>query len=376
MKVIIAPDKFKGSLSAQEACAAILAGLRDIHPKIQSISLPLADGGNGTAQILTECSKGKMIPCRVHDPLFREIDSNFGISGDGETAFVEMASASGLELLKKEEQNCSYTSTYGTGELILAACKKYVRRIILCIGGSATNDGGIGMATALGYRFLDVNNKLLEPIGANLEFICKIDDSKIEPALEKIEVEVACDVNNPLTGHSGAAWIYGPQKGASRDELQKLDMGLMNLAKIVELKYNKLIDKIPGSGAAGGLGGGAIIFLHANLKKGIDIVLNYLQFEEHLKSCTLVITGEGKLDRQSLHGKVIQGILERTCNYKVPVIAMTGILELSSEEIRACGLQQAYCINPEGTSLPEAISNATSYLRIATAKMASEILSA
>lgn len=374
MKVIIAPDKFKGSLSAREASEAIHKGLNDIIPGIQAIDLPLADGGNGTAAILADCSNGKMISCKVHDPLFREIDSSFGISGDGETAFVEMAAASGLELLKKEEQNCYNTTTFGTGELLLGACRENVRRIILCIGGSATNDGGIGCAAALGYRFLDANKKLLEPVGRNLQFIHEIDDSTIYAAIKGVEIDVACDVDNPLTGISGAAWVYGPQKGASREELRQLDLGLLNLAGVAHLKYKKLIDKIPGSGAAGGLGGGAIIFLQAKLNRGIDIVLNYLHFEELLTSCELIITGEGKLDKQSLHGKVIMGLLKRALNCNVPVIALTGILELTPEEIKTCGLLQAYCINPPGTPLEEALSNASYNLRTTTAKMASEIL--
>src|SRR5664279_2826153 len=191
--------------------------------------------------------------------------------------------------MKNEERNCYYTSSIGTGELILGACRENVKKIILCIGGSATNDGGIGMAAALGYRFYDANNALLKPIGSNLEFIHRIDDSELDPGISKIEVEVACDVDNPLTGPSGAAWIYGPQKGANEGELRKLDFGLINLAKVVHSKYGISIEDIPGAGAAGGLGAGAIIFLKAKLKSGIEIVLDYLKFEEQLKSCDLVI---------------------------------------------------------------------------------------
>jgi glycerate kinase len=374
MKVIISPDKFKGSLTAKEACEAITVGIRDQFPDIQIIELPLADGGNGTAEILADSSNGRMIPCRVHDPLLRIINSSFGISGDGKTAFVEMAAASGLELLKNEECNCYYTSSFGTGELILAACKENVQKIILCIGGSATNDGGIGMAAALGYRFLDINNNLLETIGKNLEFIHGIDDSGIDPFIKNIEIEVACDVDNPLTGPSGAAWIYGPQKGASKEELKKLDFGLENLAEIVYSKYGCSIKEVPGSGAAGGLGGGAIIFLHAKLKRGIEIVLNYLQFEEHLKSSQLVITGEGKLDKQSLSGKVIQGVIQAASKYKVPVIALAGKVELSEHEIKKCGLQKAYCINEPGVSIEDALKNASANLRAVAGKMALETL--
>jgi glycerate kinase len=374
MKVLISPDKFKGSLTAREACEAINAGIRDQFPDIQTIELPLADGGNGTAEILADSSKGRMISCRVHDPLLRMINSSFGISGDGKTAFVEMAAASGLELLKNEERNCYYTSSFGTGELILAACRENVNKIILCIGGSATNDGGIGMAAALGYRFLDINNNLLETIGMNLEFIQNIDDSGIDPIIKNIEIEVACDVDNPLTGPLGAAWIYGPQKGASKEELQRLDFGLENFARAVHVKYGYSIREIPGSGAAGGLGGGAIIFLHAKLKRGIEIVLDYLRFDEHLKSSQLVITGEGKLDKQSLSGKVIQGVIKAASKYKVPVIALAGKIEISETEIKNCGLQKAYCINARGVSIEEALKNASANLRSAAGKMALETL--
>ncbi len=372
MKIIIAPDKFKGSLTAREACNAIREGIMDKFPEIETIELPLADGGNGTAEILAASSNGKMISCRVHDPLFRLIHSSFGMSGDRQTAFVEMAAASGLELLNKDERKCYFTSSIGTGELILAACRENVKKIILCIGGSATNDAGIGMASAIGYRFFDSNNNLLEPVGKSLEFIHHIDDSEIDPGIKNIEVEVACDVNNPLSGPSGAAWIYGPQKGADEAELQKLDKGLENFAKIAEEKYGISIRDMPGSGAAGGLGGGAIVFLNAKLKKGIDIVLNFLQLEEYLKTSQWMITGEGKLDRQSLSGKVIHGLAGLSAKYNVPVIALTGKVELTISEIKECGLHSAYCITPVESSLEDALKNASANLRNMAGKMALE----
>ena len=372
MKIIIASDKFKGSLSASEACTAIREGIIDKFPTIETIELPLADGGNGTAEILAESTHGKMISCKVHDPLFRLIKSRYGISGDGNTAFVEMAAASGLELLKNEERNCYNTTTLGTGELILEACNKDVKKIILCIGGSATNDAGTGMATALGYRFYDADNNLLEPIGKNLQLIHNIDDSKVDTRLNNIEFEVACDVDNPLYGPMGAAWIYGPQKGAGEDELRALDKGLQHFATLAEQKYGYNVQSIPGSGAAGGLGGGALIFLSAKLIRGIDIVLAFLKIEEQLRNSSWVITGEGKLDLQSLNGKVIQGLARLSAKYQIPVIALAGKLELSEAEIYECGLRSAYCITPPGSSQEEALKNASANLRHMAGKMALE----
>jgi len=372
VRIIIAPDKYKGSLTAKEACEAIRKGIKDIYPETETIELPMADGGNGTAFILAEASGGKMISCNVHDPLNRIISSSFGISGDGKTAFVEMAAASGIQLLLPEERNCYYTSTFGTGELILAAMNKAAQKIILCIGGSATNDAGIGMAAALGYQFMDSDDNLLEPIGKNLQFIHRIDDSNAHTSLRKIEFEVACDVDNPLAGPNGAAWIYGPQKGANECELRQLNKGLEQFAFVVQEKYSVSVLNIPGSGAAGGLGAGAIIFLHAKLRRGIEIVLNFLCFEKLLKSSNLIITGEGKLDSQSLNGKVIQGIAQLAAAYKIPVIAIAGSVELTEDEIKKCGLFKTYSITPEGTPLEIAIKEASANLRSTAGKMALE----
>ena len=232
------------------------------------------------------------------------------------------------------------------------------------------------MASALGYRFLDANNKLLEPIGKNLENIRDIDDTAIDPVIKDIEFDVACDVNNPLTGPEGAAWIYGPQKGASKEQLQKLDIGLRVLAKVVYKKFGEKINNVPGSGAAGGLGGGALIFLHAKLQRGIDLVLNYLNFEQLLSSCEFVITGEGKLDKQSLMGKAISGIMKKASICKVPVIVMAGIIDLTPEQLNQCAIHKAYCINPSGIQPEVAIVNARDNLRQTSCKMAFEILKA
>jgi glycerate 2-kinase len=372
MKILVAPDKFKGSLSAMEACAAIRSGILDYFPNAEIVELPMADGGNGTAEILAQSSGGHMISCKVHDPLFRNINSCFGISGDMQTAFVEMAAASGLELLKIEERNCYNTTSYGTGELLLCAAEAGVKKIILCIGGSATNDAGTGMAAALGYRFIDSNNNTLEPVGRNLEYIADIDDSNVSIAFKNIEIEIACDVDNPLFGENGAAWVYGPQKCADREELEKLDLGLQNFADIAYKKFGISVNEIPGAGAAGGLGGGGLVFLQAKLRKGIEIVLNYLNYEQQLVASNWVVTGEGKLDNQSLRGKVISGITGLARLNKVPVIALAGKLDLTNAEIKECGLYRAYSITPGEMSLEEALKNASANLRTAAGKMALE----
>ena len=297
------------------------------NPAFECLQFPLSDGGDGTAEILTYHSQGKMVSVRVNDPLFRPVQVMYGFSKDGKTAFIEMAAASGLKLLKPEERNCLHTTTLGTGEMIMDAVRKGVKKIILGIGGSATNDAGIGLATALGYKFYDASGNLLKPTGENLVKIASIDDSSLKFNTKEIEVLVACDVENPLYGPQGAAKTYGPQKGADEKAIEILEEGLKNFDRQVKKKYGKTLNELKGAGAAGGLGAGAYLFLGGKLQPGIHLIMEFTKFEETLKHVDLVITGEGKIDRQTASGKLIKGILEIARPHKIPVMALCGTLE-------------------------------------------------
>lgn len=356
MTILIAPDKFKGSLSAKEVCEAVYDGLIKLDPSLSIISVPLADGGEGTSELLTINSKGSVINCSVSDPLFRKINATYGVSGDGTTAFIEMANASGLHLLTKEERNPLNTTTYGTGELIADAIASGVNKIVLAIGGSATNDAGIGMAAALGIKFMDKNGDELQPIGSNLIHIHSIDDTHFLIKQKKLEIVVLCDVDNELYGPNGAAFVYGPQKGADSAAVQLMDHGLKHFASIVEKELNVDIH-FPGAGAAGGLGAGAKVFLNASFTRGIDFILKALKVEEQIKLVDLVITGEGKMDDQTLSGKVVMGVAKLAQNYHKPVLAIVGKNELSDEKIRLMDLKKVIQLVDRETSSSEAMRN-------------------
>jgi glycerate kinase len=324
MTILVAPDKFKGSLTAEEVVEAVSEGIMSFDPSTGVICFPLADGGDGTARILTLHNHGRMVKIRVNNPVFEPVEAQYGLSGDGLTAFVEMSAASGLRVLAPEKQNCFHTSTYGTGELILDALRRGACRIIMGIGGSATNDAGIGMAAALGYRFLDEQGRTLDPVGRNLAVISRIDASQVPETNHPSEVQVACDVDNPLYGKRGAAYVYGPQKGASPEELDLLDEGLMNFARVVREQMGLDVAEIPGAGAAGGLGAGCMVFLNARLVPGIRLVMEQSGFEEAARQCDLIITGEGRVDEQTFRGKVIDGVCRVAAKYHKPVLVICG----------------------------------------------------
>lgn len=260
MKIILAPDKFKGSLTGNEFCDVVTIGIKKTIPTAEIIRLPLADGGDGTIEVLANPLQGELISVQVNDPLFRKIEASYLWIETKQTAFIEMAEASGMKLLQAAEQNCRKTTTFGTGEIILKAIEKGAKTIILGIGGSATNDCGIGMAKALGYNFLDKNNQEIIPIGENLSSIQQIDTSKVHPKLASIDFKIACDVTNPLHGLQGAAHVYGAQKGASQNDIELLDNGLIHIAKIFQKEFNIDAQNIEGSGAAGGMGAGTTVF--------------------------------------------------------------------------------------------------------------------
>lgn len=355
MKILLAPDKFRGSLTAAEVCKAMSEGIRKVLPDAEILPIPMADGGEGTTEILTLNAGGQMSPVLVSDPLGRVIEAQFGLSADGQTAYLEMAAASGLRLLQPHERNPLQTTTFGTGELIQAAINKGAIRIILGIGGSATTDGGIGMAAALGWRFEDKSGQNLVANGAILAQIQKI----IPPAtFPQIEIQVACDVTAPLYGPTGAAYMYAPQKGADAEMVAQLDEGLKHLATIVERDFGVNLANVAGTGAAGGLGFGLLFFLKATLKEGVKIVMEQTRFEEQLRGVDLIFTGEGKMDDQTLQGKLIAGIAQAAQQNGIPVFALCGTLLLSPEEVQRIGLIYATSILNRPMTLNEAIAYA------------------
>jgi glycerate 2-kinase len=364
MIILVAPDKFKSSLTARQVCEAIKEGLLAINPALSITSIPLADGGEGTGELLTYFSSGSYVKVKALDPLFREINSGYGISSDGKTAFIEMAKISGLQLLQPEERNPLYTSTFGTGELIRHAMKHGARHIILGIGGSATNDAGIGMAEALGFSFYSSDDKKLKPTGENLQHISRVEKQNVDPLLPQTKFTVLCDVTNPLYGKNGAAHVFGPQKGADAAGIKILDKGLQNFKKITAAL--NIENDFPGAGAAGGLGSGARVFLNAELLPGFDFISAFTKLEDSVAKADLVITGEGKIDLQSLSGKVVKGVADLAKRYRKPCFAFTGKLDLSANLVADLGFQEVISISNEHTSETEAIANAFSILKMRT----------
>lgn len=351
MHILVACDSFKDALPADAVCRAIAAGLKQSHPQAQITQMPLSDGGEGLLDVLRAPLGLTWIEAEVADPLGRPIQGRYGLSADRQTCVVEMAEASGLQRLSLAERDPRKASTYGTGQLLADAKARGARRAILAIGGSATNDAGIGAAAALGWGFLDKNGKAVPPSGGHL---CEI--ARLAPAPLSFEsMEVLCDVTNPLHGPRGAAWVYGRQKGGSDDVLAQLDDGLKHLAALVKAQLGRDVADLPGAGAAGGLGYGAVAFMGAELRRGIEIVLDKTGFDAAAREADLIITGEGHLDGQSAQGKLIQGLCGRTGG--TPVIALCGKLSASPDQIQAIGLQKAYCINKEERPLAEMLAN-------------------
>lgn len=362
MKILVAPDKFKGSLSAQEVCDAIEKGVKKHDSTIEVIKHPLADGGEGTLEILNTHFKLLAHSVVVKDPSFKEISASY-LSSE-KTAFIEMSSASGLELLEPHQRNCYYTTTLGTGQLILDAVQKGYKDIVLFIGGSATNDAGIGMASALGYSFYNAKNELINPIGKELINISKIDSKNVKINFSKITFTVVCDVKNPLYGQQGAAYSYGKQKGASPEEIKLLDLGLINFSSQVQKYLKKNIHTLEGGGAAGGLGAGAVCFLNAEIKSGIDFVLGQTKFKNHLiDKIDIIITGEGSVDKQTLEGKVVKGVSEIANKHKIPFYIVAGIVkdeQLIKEKLKPAGVSSIMELN---VSFEDAIKNAAKHIK-------------
>lgn len=366
MKFVLAPDKYKGSLTGKEFCDTVEKGLKKVFPEAKVVKTPLADGGDGTIEIVADYLDASSVAVWVKDPLFRDIEARYLLSGDGLTAYIEMSEASGYKLLSKDEMNCMHTTSLGTGELILDALEKGARKIVLGIGGSATNDGGMGMAQALGHSFLDKNGKVLEPVGMNLVHVDQILRKNVHPKLSQAVIQVACDVNNPFYGDQGAAKIYGPQKGASPDEVAFLDQGLEQFAKVLQTTFGMDVQKISGAGAAGGVGGGTVVFLNADLVSGVDLVMQMAHFDEVLQGADWVITGEGQLDGQTFSGKTINGVIRAAQQRNVPVAAFCGSVNLSIEQMQQMGLAYAVSILNEVGNLDEAKTKSSRNLELAS----------
>jgi glycerate kinase len=363
MNILVACDSFKDALPADAACRAIAAGLKKSHPDAAVTQMPLSDGGEGLLDVLGQALGLKWIEMQVQGPLGRPVAGRYGLSADGATAVVEMAQVSGLQLLALEERDPRLTSTFGTGQLLADARARGARHALLAIGGSATNDAGIGAAAALGWGFLDANGKSVPPDGGHLKDIAGL----VPAPAPFAKMEVLCDVTNPLFGRTGAAWIYGRQKGGSDTVLAELDEGLKHIADVVKAQLGCDVADRPGAGAAGGLGYGAVAFLGAELRRGIEIVLDMTGFDAAARAADLIITGEGHLDGQSAQGKLIQGLCGRAQG--TPVIALCGKLSATPEQIATIGLKAAYSINKEERPLAEMLANTAVNLKKAAAAL-------
>ncbi|MBP0724976.1 glycerate kinase [Bacillus sp. RG28] len=357
MKVLIAPDSYKESLTAKEVADAIEAGWKVVLPQTECIKIPMADGGEGTVQSLVDATNGRLVYTKVTSPLGEPVKAFYGILGDQNTAIIEMSAASGLHQVPLTKRNPLITTTRGTGELILHAINQKVDKIMIGLGGSATNDAGAGMAKALGYQFLDrQGNEIIEG-GAGLIDCHRIDDSKVDERIKTIQFEVACDVENPLIGVNGASIVYGPQKGATSDMVEKLECSLAHFAKIIEKDLGVSVANEKGAGAAGGMGAGALAFLNANLKKGFQLVSEAVSLEKYIKEVELVITGEGKIDGQSIYGKTPIGVASLAKKYQLPVLVIAGSIGKGYELVYKNGIDAVFPILPSISSVEEALLN-------------------
>lgn len=369
MNILVAADSFKDALPADQVCAALSRGISTANSKNVVRCLPLADGGEGTFEVLAAHLGLQKRWIKTCDPLHRPLDTFYGISADGKTAFIEMAKTAGLQLLQPEERNPLLTSTFGTGLHIADALQQGVQKIVLAIGGSATNDAGTGMAAALGWRFLDKKGTAFLPAGGTLG---EISDFPPPPFRPKVEVTVICDVQNPLYGPAGAAHVYASQKGADDAGIQLLDNGLKHFGRLATAVSSEVDIHFPGTGAAGGMGFGAMLFLNATLRSGIDLILDLIHFEKHLQWADLVVTGEGKIDGQTVQGKLIAGLCKRAALYQKPVIAFCGLLAADATIIQKIGLQAAYSINDSGKNLQEMLQQTAVNLERAAFRVFSE----
>jgi glycerate kinase len=374
MKIVIAADSFKDALPAPQVCAAIADGVRKAMPEAEIVIFPLTDGGDGLAEVFSHHLGGDAVQMQAYDPLGREIQCTYILSANGEKAFIEMAQASGLQRLSQEERNPMLTSSYGTGQMIAHALDSGVQHILLGLGGSATNDAGIGMAAALGFEFYTAQGKELLPRGESLLAIERIGIDHVHPGLAKTRFEALCDVKNPLFGHSGAAYVFGPQKGASAAMVERLDEGLQHFASLLQQTFGQDFASAPGAGAAGGLGAGCLAFLKAQLFPGIEAVMNLTNFDAALEGADLIITGEGRLDGQTLGGKLIRGICTRATQQGIPTIALCGTIDADQPFIDLIGLKAAFAIGRKLQIFDDALASTEENLRF-TAEQVMKVVS-
>ena len=357
MNILIAPDSFKDCLNAIEVASALGRGIQKIIPDASCILVPMADGGEGTVESLIDATRGKRVELKVMDPLMREVPSFYGITGGGETAVIEMAAASGIELLKGNERDPWITSTFGTGQLIKDALDRGVKKILLGIGGSATNDGGAGMAQALGVQFSGKYGIMPVQGGGALGEVEQIHMDGLDPRVAGTEIVVACDVNNPLTGPQGASVVYGPQKGADGEMVEKLDRNLTHLADLIQDQLKEEVSMVPGAGAAGGLGAGLLAFLGARLVKGFDMIAGVVGLEEKIREADLVITGEGKMDAQTRFGKTPFGVAQMARKQGLPVIGVAGTLDEDAGVLYELGFDLLMPIQEKPGDLESSLRN-------------------
>jgi glycerate kinase len=363
MKIVIAPDSYKESLSALDVASAIEEGFRQIFPDADYVKIPVADGGEGTVEAMVAATQGRIVTVDVTGPLGETLQAFYGVSGNDECAFIEMAAASGLESVPPGKRNPLKTTSWGTGELIRHALDAGVKQIIIGLGGSATNDGGAGMVQALGAKLLTEDNQQIPPGGEGLEQLARVDITELDPRLAECRIEVACDVTNPLTGDEGATAIFGPQKGATAEMIPRLDAALLHYARLIKRDLDIDVLNLEGGGAAGGMGAALFAFCGATLRPGIEIVTDALHLAEIVKNADLVITGEGRIDSQTVHGKVPVGVARVAKRFNIPVIAIAGSLTDDVEIVHQHGLDAVFSVIYRICTLEDALSNARENVR-------------
>ncbi|CAM3168440.1 Glycerate 2-kinase [Klebsiella spallanzanii] len=370
MKIVIAPDSYKESLSALDVATAIEQGFREVYPDAEYVKLPVADGGEGTVEAMVAATQGCRIEVTVTGPLGEPVEAFYGLSGDEQCAFIEMAAASGLESVPTAQRNPLLTTSWGTGELIRHALDAGVTQIIIGIGGSATNDGGAGMVQALGAKLLTKDNQQIAPGGGALDSLARIDVSKLDKRLVGCRIDVACDVTNPLTGPHGATAVFGPQKGATAEMIARLDQALAHFAEIIHRDLDLDVLTLEGGGAAGGMGAGLYAFCGAKLRPGIEIVTDALHLADIVADADLVITGEGRIDSQTIHGKVPVGVARVAKRYNLPVIGIAGSLTADVGVVHQHGLDAVFSVIYSICTLDEALANAAENVRMTARNVA------
>ncbi|ENY3127129.1 glycerate kinase [Vibrio cholerae] len=355
MKVVIAPDSFKESLTAKQVCDAIQAGLARVWHDAKFVAIPVADGGEGTVQSLVDATQGRLVEVKVMGPQGKRVEAFYGMLGDNQTAVIEMAAASGLHHVPVAQRDPKLTTSFGTGELIRHALDQGVTKLIIGLGGSATNDGGVGMLAALGARFTNADGDPIQLTGGGLHELTHIDLQDFDPRLQNCDILVACDVNNPLCGDKGASAVFGPQKGATPEDVQLLDGALRQFGLLTEKVTGKMVLDSAGAGAAGGMGAALLAYTQARLRPGIEIVLETVQLAYQVSDADLVITGEGRIDSQTVHGKTPMGVAKVAKRFDVPVLALCGCTGDNYQAVYQCGIDAVFAAVPRAMSLEDAL---------------------